>query len=233
MKKISLDKVLNKVWNKFYEEKQEDNIETKEIKKDLALGKDSKVILDPFAFLEKYTIEPLSTISVELSYNLSPVQNKKEEFTSDGQIGIEKNNNNISIANQATIVEENVIAFLKKFKKRAIEFANEGNTPETFAVSFNWILKNNPAENYRLTISVANQNGKLQIKDVSQYSIAEDRNPKPIMPISKFIKDNKKYIKNSPFRLLASILVYNDWKYNWDIDTMQLKQNLDKRLILK
>ena len=33
MKKISLDKVLNKVWSRFYEETKEDNIETKEIKK--------------------------------------------------------------------------------------------------------------------------------------------------------------------------------------------------------
>ena len=57
MKKISLDKVLNKVWSRFYEETKEDNIETKEIKKDLAPGKDSKVILDPFTFLEKYSIK--------------------------------------------------------------------------------------------------------------------------------------------------------------------------------
>ena len=232
MAKINLGQVLNKNWNKLFEQTQEEDV--KDIKKDYDPEKPEDTVLTPFDVLKKYSIEPLTYISVEFSYALSEKQKTKEQFTNNGEIGIETTNiSNKEIAKQANLVEENVISFLKKFKQRAIEFANEDLTPETFAISFNWIPKASPEENYRLTISVKNENGSLFIKGVSEYTIAIDRIAKPTKPISKFIKDNKKYIKNSPFRLLASILVYNDWKYGWNLDNMWEKENLDKRLLIK
>jgi hypothetical protein len=233
MAKINLEQVLKNNWNKLFEQtEKEENI--KDIKKDYNPDGESEIILTPFDFLAKYSIEPLTYIGIEFSYELSEVQKTREQFTNSGEIGIKTTNvSNKEIAKQANLVEENVISFLKKFKQRAIEFANDDLTPETFAISFNWIPKASPEENYRLTISVKNENGKLLIKDVGEYTISIDRIPKPIKPISKFIKDNKKYIKNSPFRLLASILIYNDWKYNWNLEIMQKKENLDKRLLIK
>lgn len=231
MAKINLGLVLKDNWNRLFEQTEE---EIKDIKKDYAPEGESEIILTPFDFLAKYSIEPLTYIGIEFSYELSEVQKTKEQFSNNTEIGVEiKNISKQEIAKQSNIVEQNVISFLKKFKQRAIEFANDKLTPETFAISFNWVPKNSPEENYRLTISVKNENGKLLIKDVSEYTISIDRISKPTKPISKFIKDNKKYIKNSPFRLLASILIYNDWKYNWNLETMQKKENLDKRLLIK
>lgn len=38
--------------------------------------------------------------------------------------------------------------------------------------------------------------------------------------VNKFIKQ-RKLIKNSPFRLLGSIFIYNDWFYDWNLEEMQ------------
>lgn len=62
----------------------------------------------------------------------------------------------------------------------------------------------------------ANYFNKILI--INDYKVNNSTNQ--VDKINKFIKQ-RKVIKNSPFRLLGSIFVYNDWFYDWNKEEME------------
>lgn len=201
-------KKLIEVLQKLYEETKERDKELVEYelpeKSEL-----SSTVLSPVQFLERYRVAPLLYVGVTLSYELSEVQSGEQQLsTKSEKFG------------EGTVSNSNVLQFLRNFKQKATQFATDA--PPTFLFSINWVPKSNPEDNYTLGVSVDNRSGELKIKDVASYEVTtKTQSVSALNKVSKFIKSNKKYIKNSPFRLLASVLVYNDWKYDWDIEAMQ------------
>ena len=191
-------------------------------------------ILGPREFLEKYTIEDLGNIEVSFFYELSEEQKSKEDF----ETTILSNNANNPI--EAKINQSNVIDFLKKFKSKIRFFAKylpkekktetDLGTPINFGVSFNWWAKKNPNNNYTLTCSVKTESqNEFKILGISKYIItSESSSDREALKVKNFIKKNTSYIDNSPINLLASIIIYNDWKYNWNVKYMQ--DELPKRI---
>ena len=67
--------------------------------------------------------------------------------------------------------------------------------------------------NYSLNANYSNK--KLIIND---YII--NNSTQQVPKVNRFIS-KRSVIKNSPFRLLGSILVYNDWISDWDMEEME------------
>jgi hypothetical protein len=153
-------------------------------------------------------------MSISFSYALSEIENKKIEISTQ-EIGIEEKT-------KTNIASDNAISFLKDFKTQLKEFSKDA--PPVFSIKFEWALKNNINKRYLLEISIKNSD-PIKIGGLSNYEETENKNQKIMDQISKFIKKNNQYIRNSPINLLASIIIYNDWKYDWNIDTMQKDLN--------
>lgn len=188
----------------------EEDEETKKEESLVDFDPNSK-ILRPRDFLRMYKIEPLSYISINLSYALSENQNK-EILISTQEVGVEEKT-------KTNITSENVMQFLKDFKNQLETFAKDA--PPTFSIIFEWASKANINERFQLKISIKNKDNKIKIGSLSDYSETNNKNPKIKDSILKFIKSKEEYIRNSPINLLASIMIYNDWKYNWNVDDMQ------------
>lgn len=203
-------RLIDFIFNYLEEQKIEKEIEDELVEFD---SKNSP-ILRPRQFLKKYTIEPLAYMSISFSYALSEIENKKIEISTQ-EIGIEEKT-------KTNIASDNAINFLKDFKTQLKEFCKDA--PPVFSIKFEWALKNNINKRYLLEISIKNSD-PIKIGGLSNYEETENKNQKIMDQISKFIKKNNQYIRNSPINLLASIIIYNDWKYNWNIDIMQKDLN--------
>lgn len=181
------------------------------------VSKKESGVLNPQQFLDKYSVQSFSYVGVKLSYDTFEVQDGVENYTTKSQQFQRTNVNS-----------NNVVQVLRDFKSEVESFSNVENFPSTFSLTFQWTPKGSPNEQHNLSVSVQKKNSTYTVRSVTSYSVGiSPSNEESVNTVKRFIKSNKRYLKNSPFRLLASVLVYNDWKYGWDVELMQ--SNLQSR----
>jgi hypothetical protein len=192
-----------------FEEKLEDDK-----KEDI---KDVKTIED---FIDNYKIFNIKNLTVSFGYstlgleasenlesiNLNDLKNIEGLEIETGNV-FEINNNNVT----------KVLLYIKTKLQRSInQKVSAGGTLLPFIIIISWSYL---GINYILTSNYTNK--KLIIYE---YSINGSKNQ--VEKINRFIS-KRGIIKNSPFRLLGSILVYHDWVYDWNM--IDFKKDVEER----
>lgn len=174
-------------------------------------AKESVGVLNPVQFLSAYKVRTLSYVGVSLSYDKFEVLDGVENYKTETK-QFERTN----------VKSTNVLQVLRDFKSEVEAFSSTENFPSTFSLTFQWTPKSEPNKQHNLSLSVSKSNSEYKVKSVTSYSVGVSQsNEESVNTVKRFLKNNKSYIKNSPFRLLASVLVYNDWVYDWDVEKMQ------------
>jgi len=189
-----------------FEEKLEDKENTKDIK-------DLKNIKD---VIEKYNVLPdIKNISIQFGYsNLALTTSENLESIEDSDFSnIPKDEEEEQKEEQkekfTQITNKNVF-YILKYIKRKIENFKIQNKPKgnelPFIIKISW---NFGSIRYSLEVNIYKEK-----MNVYSYEINNSKHQEGI--INNFITERRKIIKNSPFRLLGSIFVFNDWFYGWD-----------------
>jgi hypothetical protein len=176
-------------------------------------------------FVQKYSIiRGINNVLISYGYSDLATSEKDLEHIDDEDIknisGLEQEKESVEIKNS------NVLSFLKYVKNRIqlkmkddVLDQNNKKIEVPFIIMISWKYASIP-----YSIITNYFNGKLTI---TEYKIKNSDSQ--VGKINKFINSRKKYIKNSPFRLLGSIFVFNDWFYNWNI--RQMEEDLINRKI--
>ena len=176
-------------------------------------------------FIQKYSIiRGINNVLISYGYSDLATSEKDLEHIDDEDIknisGLEQEKESVEIKNS------NVLSFLKYVKNRIqlkmkddVLDQNNKKIEVPFIIMISWKYASIP-----YSIITNYFNGKLTI---TEYKIKNSDSQ--VGKINKFINSRKKYIKNSPFRLLGSIFVFNDWFYNWNI--RQMEEDLINRKI--
>jgi hypothetical protein len=179
--------------------------------------KDVKTIED---FIDNYKIFNIKNLTVSFGYstlgleasenlesiNLNDLKNIEGLEIETGNV-FEINNNNVT----------KVLLYIKTKLQRSInQKVSAGGTLLPFIIIISWSYL---GINYILTSNYTNK--KLIIYE---YSINGSKNQ--VEKINRFIS-KRGIIKNSPFRLLGSILVYHDWVYDWNM--IDFKKDVEER----
>jgi hypothetical protein len=179
--------------------------------------KDVKTIED---FIDNYKIFNIKNLTVSFGYstlgleasenlesiNLNDLKNIEGLEVETGNV-FEINNNNVT----------KVLLYIKTKLQRSInQKVSVGGTLLPFIIIISWSYL---GINYILTSNYTNK--KLIIYE---YSINGSKNQ--VEKINTFIS-KRGVIKNSPFRLLGSILVYHDWVYDWNM--IDFKKDVEER----
>lgn len=167
-------------------------------------------------FIDNYNItDGIKNISVTFGY--STLALGQGNFESVNVNDLKKLDKNIEIAKREfTITNNNVLNVLNYIKSKIQSKINkkvkaEDGTVLPFIIIISW---NHNSIEYKLTVNLSNN--KLF---VNEYSINNVDNQ--VDTVQNFITSRKKQINDSPFRLLGSILIFNDWLYGWDKDTFE------------
>lgn len=182
--------------------------------------KDVKTIQD---FVEKYQIlDNIKNFSVAFGYSKLGLEtetletvslddlSRNEELQKDLQI----EGSTIQITNNSVL---KILQYISNKMKNAInkKVIVEGSTLP-FIIIISWDYAGSS-----YIISSNYQNKKLTI-----YEYTINKGKHQVEKINRFIS-KRGVIKNSPYRLLGSILVYHDWFYGWDIKTFE--NDIEKR----
>jgi hypothetical protein len=208
MAKYNLYQVLNTIFE------QDENLDQKEEEKDI------KTIQD---FIKNYSIlKNIKDFTVSFGYSdlgLNEEQNlesiSSEDINNVPDISTEKET--LQINNQNVL---KILNFIKrKIINKMIKKPKDQNNRTLilpFIIKISWIYA---GVKYNLNSNYFNKKLIVTDYDVNNSTHQVDK-------INRFIS-KRSVIKNSPFRLLGSILVYNDWAYDWSIKDME--QDLPNR----
>jgi hypothetical protein len=130
-----------------------------------------------------------------------PKEEQEQQFETDKEFIEIKNSNVLSILKYIKRKIEN------KMKDKVLDQKNKP-LKLPFIIKISWHLG---SIEYSLETNYFEE--KLTVVD---YQINKSKNQ--VNKIKRFIDLRKKYIKNSPFRLLGSIFIFNDWYYDWNIE---------------
>jgi hypothetical protein len=192
-------------------EKKEDDINV-ENSEELEDKNDNSTIQE---FIKNYSIlKNIKDFSVSFGYSsLGLEEENLERISEEDIIGI----SDIEVEKENFINSRNVLIILNYIKRRIINKMRIKPTDQNnkililpFIIKVSWTyasVKYNLYSNYF--------NKKLTVND---YTV--NNSTHQVNKINRFIS-RRSVIKNSPFRLLGSILVYNDWSYNWSIEEME------------
>ena len=186
--------------------------------------KDVRTIED---FLQKYEIlTGIKNFSVAFGYSKLGLETETLETISLDDISKSEELQNDLQTEGATvqISNNNVLKILKYVSNKMKISINkkimvEGSTLP-FIVIISWDYAGSS-----YVISSSYQNKKLTIYE---YTINKAKHQ--IEKINRFIS-KKGVVRNSPYRLLGSILVYHDWFYSWD--TKKFESDIEERRIKK
>ena len=195
---------LYKVLTSIFEQEEENN--QQEDKKDVITIQD---------FIKTYSIEKyIKNFSISFGYSKLGLEPENLENISDTDL---ENIEGIQTEKEFQINNSNVMRILIYIKQRMINKMKEKTFDQNnkliklpFIIRISWKYA---GINYSLNANYFNK--KLTIND---YTI--NNSTQQVAKINRFIS-KRNIIKNSPFRLLGSILVYNDWIFNWDIEEME------------
>lgn len=197
---------LYKVLVNIFEQEQNDENEKKEEESDI------KNIED---FLKKYKIiENVKDISISFGYSNFGLESQKLSRITDSDIisNFETEKKSLEINNQNVL---SILRYINREIKNKIKDKlydqNKKQIKSPFILKISWKYG---AISYYVEANYFNK-----ILTINDYTI-NDSNAQ-FQKINKFINQRKKQIKNSPFRLLGSIFIFNDWFYDWNIDKME------------
>jgi hypothetical protein len=182
--------------------------------------KDINTIQD---FVKNYSVEKyIKDFSISFGYSKLGLEEEELEKISDIDL---QSIDGIETEEKFQINNSNVMTILKYIKRRMINKMREKVYDQNnrviilpFIIRISWKYA---GIDYSLSANYSNR--KLIIND---YSI--NNSTQQVSKINRFIS-RRSVIKNSPFRLLGSILVYNDWIYDWDMKEME-EDLLDRKL---
>jgi hypothetical protein len=182
--------------------------------------KDVRTIQD---FIKNYSIEKyIKDFSISFGYSKLGLEKENLENISNTDL---ENIEGIQTEKEFQINNSNVMRILMYIKQRIINKMREKTLDQDnkliklpFIIRISWKYA---GINYTLSANYFNK--KLTVND---YTI--NNSTQQVTKINRFIS-KRSVIKNSPFRLLGSILIYNDWIFNWDIEEME--KNLPNRKI--
>jgi hypothetical protein len=185
-------------------------------------NKDIKTIDD---FLKNYSVlKGVKNILISFGYSdLGLNKSQNLENISDDDIkalpefDIEKESLEINNKNVITILRFINRKIREKMKEKVFD-QNKKPIKVPFIIKISWKYGGIP---YYIEASYFNR-----ILIVNDYMVNNSKNQ--VDKVNKFIKQ-RKVIKNSPFRLLGSIFIYNDWFYDWNTKNMQSELK-DRRL---
>ena len=186
---------------------QDENTQEKEEEK-----KDITTIQD---FIKNYSIEKdIKDFSISFGYSKLGLEQENLENISNTDL---ENIEGIQTEKEFQINNSNVMRILMYIKQRIINKMREKTLDQNnksiklpFIIRISWKYA---GINYSLNANYSNK--KLIIND---YII--NNSTQQVPKINRFIS-KRSVIKNSPFRLLGSILVYNDWISDWDMEEME------------
>ena len=186
---------------------QDENTQEKEEEK-----KDITTIQD---FIKNYSIEKdIKDFSISFGYSKLGLEQENLENISNTDL---ENIEGIQTEKEFQINNSNVMRILMYIKQRMINKMREKTLDQNnksiklpFIIRISWKYA---GINYSLNANYSNK--KLIIND---YII--NNSTQQVPKINRFIS-KRSVIKNSPFRLLGSILVYNDWISDWDMEEME------------
>ena len=205
MVKYDLYKVLVNIFEQdtIVDEKEEleDIKNIREIVRTYSIIKDIKNISITFGYsdLGLNESQKLEEIKDNDFVNL-PKEEQEQRFETDKEFIEIKNSNVLSILKYIKRKIEN------KMKDKVLDQKNKP-LELPFIIKISWHLG---SIEYYLETNYSEE--KLTVVD---YQINKSKNQ--VNKIKRFIDLRKKYIKNSPFRLLGSIFIFNDWYYDWNI----------------
>lgn len=205
---------LKKIFLSIIEEQVEENQDKKEEENDVNTIQD---------FVKNYSIEKyIKEFSISFGYSKLGLEEEELEKISDIDL---QNIEGIETEERFQINNSNVMIILKYIKQRMIVQMRKKVYDQDnkililpFIIRVSWKYA---GINYSLNANYSNK--RLIIVD---YTI--NNSPQQVSKINRFIS-RRSVIKNSPFRLLGSILVYNDWIFNWDMQA--LEEDLPNRKI--
>jgi hypothetical protein len=214
MAKYNLYQILNIIF-----EENENLDQTEEVDQD---KKDNQTIQE---FIKTYSIlKNIKEFTISFGYSDLGLNEEQDlESISSEDIksipDIETEKETLQINNQNVL---KILNFIKrKITVKMIKKPKDQNNRTMilpFIIKMSWTyagVKYNLNSNYF--------NKKLTVTD---YNV--NNSTHQVDKINRFIS-RRSVIKNSPFRLLGSILVYNDWAYDWSIKDME--QDLPNRKI--
>ena len=186
---------------------QDENTQEKEEEK-----KDITTIQD---FIKNYSIEKdIKDFSISFGYSKLGLEQENLENISNTDL---ENIEGIQTEKEFQINNSNVMRILMYIKQRMINKMREKTLDQNnksiklpFIIRISWKYA---GINYSLNANYSNK--KLIIND---YII--NNSTQQVPKVNRFIS-KRSVIKNSPFRLLGSILVYNDWISDWDMEEME------------
>ena len=186
---------------------QDENTQEKEEEK-----KDITTIQD---FIKNYSIEKdIKDFSISFGYSKLGLEQENLENISNTDL---ENIEGIQTEKEFQINNSNVMRILIYIKQRMINKMREKTLDQNnksiklpFIIRISWKYA---GINYSLNANYSNK--KLIIND---YII--NNSTQQVPKVNRFIS-KRSVIKNSPFRLLGSILVYNDWISDWDMEEME------------
>ena len=186
---------------------QDENTQEKEEEK-----KDITTIQD---FIKNYSIKKdIKDFSISFGYSKLGLEQENLESISDNDL---ENIEGIQTEKEFQINNSNVMRILMYIKQRIINKMREKTLDQNnksiklpFIIRISWKYA---GINYSLNANYSNK--KLIIND---YII--NNSTQQVPKVNRFIS-KRSVIKNSPFRLLGSILVYNDWISDWDMEEME------------
>ena len=187
-------------------EQDENTQEQEEEKKDITTIQD---------FIKNYSIEKdIKDFSISFGYSKLGLEQENLENISDNDL---ENIEGIQTEKEFQINNSNVMRILMYIKQRIINKMREKTLDQNnksiklpFIIRISWKYA---GINYSLNANYSNK--KLIIND---YII--NNSTQQVPKVNRFIS-KRSVIKNSPFRLLGSILVYNDWISDWDMEEME------------
>ena len=186
---------------------QDENTQEKEEEK-----KDITTIQD---FIKNYSRnKDIKDFSISFGYSKLGLEQENLESISDNDL---ENIEGIQTEKEFQINNSNVMRILMYIKQRIINKMREKTLDQNnksiklpFIIRISWKYA---GINYSLNANYSNK--KLIIND---YII--NNSTQQVPKVNRFIS-KRSVIKNSPFRLLGSILVYNDWISDWDMEEME------------
>jgi len=208
-KKDNLYKILMNIFeqDKIVDEKEEleDIKNIREIVRTYSIIKDIKNISITFGYsdLGLNESQKFEEIKDNDFVNL-PKEEGQQQFETDKEFIEIKNSNVLSILRYIKRKIEN------KMKDKVLD-QKDKPLELPFIIKISWHLG---SIEYYLETNYFK--GKLTVID---YQINKSKNQ--VNKINRFINLRKKYIKNSPFRLLGSIFIFNDWYYDWNIEATE------------
>lgn len=203
MAKNNLYKILVNIFE------QEENDENKKEEE-----KDIKNIED---FLKQYKIiENIKDISISFGYSNFGLESETLSNITHNDIisNFETEKKSLEINNQNILsILRYINREIKNKMKEKVYDQNKKQIKTPFILKISW---KHGAISYYVEANYFNK-----ILTVNDYTI-NDSNAQ-FQKINKFIKQRKKQIENSPFRLLGSIFIFNDWFYDWNMEKMELE----------